>query len=458
MAQRRDFLKMAGMVGSGMLLGSPAYTMPDRPATGGFNMSGFAAPKLDTVRIGFVGLGNRGPAAVERMGFIEGVEIKALCDIRPEKVNAVKTKLAGSIHQPTVYTDDANAWKKLCEQPDLDLVYIAAPWAMHTPIAVYAMKQGKHVCVEVPAAKTVDECWQLVETSESTRKHCMMLENCCYDFFELLTLNMVRQGLLGDLVHGEGGYIHYLLDQNFSNYYYDHWRLKENLRNGNLYPTHGLGPVAWAMDINRGDRMELLVSRQSQDFSMHAKAVSSAATDPYYNAFTDKKFRGNMNTTSILTSKERTIMLQHDVSTPNVYSRIFKVSGTKGSVLKYPLPGRIAIGHEDWLKPEEYDKLESTYSPPIIKKMGEMAKQVGGHGGMDFLMDWRTIDCLRNGLPLDMDVYDAAAWSSVAPLSEWSVANNSKPIAMPDFTRGNWKTNTPVDITLEKGGNTGIRK
>jgi predicted dehydrogenase len=458
MPQRRDFLKMTGLFGTGMLLGSQAYSMPERPATGGPNMSGFAAPKLDTVRIGFVGLGNRGPAAVERMGFIEGVEIRALCDVRPEKVNAVKTKLAGSIHQPMVYTDDANAWKRLCEQPDLDLVYIAAPWALHTPIAVYAMKQGKHVCVEVPAAKTIEECWQLVETSESTRKHCMMLENCCYDFFELLTLNMVRQGLLGDLVHGEGAYIHYLLDQNFSNYYYDHWRLKENLRNGNLYPTHGLGPVAWAMDINRGDRMEMLVSRQSQDFSMHAKAVSVAATDPYYNAFTDKKFRGNMNTTSILTSKEKTIMLQHDVSTPNVYSRIFKISGTKGSVLKYPLPGKIAIGHEDWLKADEYDKMESTYSPPIIRKMGEMAKQVGGHGGMDFLMDWRTIDCLRNGLPLDQDVYDAAAWSSVAPLSEWSVANGSKPIAMPDFTRGNWKTNTPVDITLQKGGNTGIRK
>jgi predicted dehydrogenase len=344
------------------------------------------------------------------MGFIEGVEIRALCDVRPEKVNAVKTKLAGSIHQPMVYTDDANAWKRLCEQPDLDLVYIAAPWALHTPIAVYAMKQGKHVCVEVPAAKTIEECWQLVETSESTRKHCMMLENCCYDFFELLTLNMVRQGLLGDLVHGEGAYIHYLLDQNFSNYYYDHWRLKENLRNGNLYPTHGLGPVAWAMDINRGDRMEMLVSRQSQDFSMHAKAVSVAATDPYYNAFTDKKFRGNMNTTSILTSKEKTIMLQHDVSTPNVYSRIFKISGTKGSVLKYPLPGKIAIGHEDWLKADEYDKMESTYSPPIIRKMGEMAKQVGGHGGMDFLMDWRTIDCLRNGLPLDQDREDHSRW------------------------------------------------
>ncbi len=469
MAQRRDFLKITGLMGAGVLsnfvnpvVGSPAvptHRTPDRTRADGFNMSGFAAPKLDTVRIGFIGLGNRGPAAVERMSFIEGVEIKALCDIRPEKANAVKKKLEGSIHQPQVYTGDGEAWKKLCEQKDLDLVYIATPWALHTPIAVYAMKQGKHVCVEVPAAKTIDECWQLVETSESTRKHCMMLENCCYDFFELLTLNMVRQGILGEIVHGEGAYIHFLLDQNFSkDYYYDFWRLKENFRNGNLYPTHGLGPVAQVMNINRGDRMAALTSKQSQDFSMHAKAVSLAAADSFYTTYTDKKFRGNMNTTSILTSAGKSIMLQHDVSSPNVYSRIYKISGTKGSVLKYPLPGKIAIGHEDWLKGDDYDKMENTYSPPIIKKMGEMAKQVGGHGGMDFLMDWRTIDCLRNGLPLDMDVYDAAAWSSIAPLSEWSVANNSKPIAIPDFTRGYWKTNTPVDISLVKGGTTGIRR
>ena len=469
MPQRRDFLKITGLVSAGIfsdlinpVVGSsavPAHRTPERQGTEGFNMSGFAAPKLDTVRIGFIGLGNRGPAAVERMGFIEGVEIKALCDIRPEKLFAVKKKLAGSSHNPVLYSGSATAWMKLCEQKDLDLVYIATPWALHTPIAVYAMKQGKHVCVEVPAAKTIDECWQLVETSESTRKHCMMLENCCYDFFELLTLNMVRQGLLGDIVHGEGAYLHFLLDQNFSkDYYYDFWRLKENLRNGNLYPTHGLGPVAQVMNINRGDRMEVLVSRQSQDFSMHAKAVSLAATDSFYAAYTDKKFRGNMNTTSIKTSQGRSIMLQHDVSSPNIYSRIYKISGTRGSVLKYPLPGKIAIGHENWLTEEEYNKMENSYSPPIIKKLGEMAKQVGGHGGMDFLMDWHTIDCLRNGLPLDMDVYDAAAWSSVAPLSEWSVANDSKPIAIPDFTRGYWKTNTPVDISLEKGGNTGIRK
>jgi predicted dehydrogenase len=466
-SNRRHFLKLSSLLGIGVASGSvsgyaavPQHglekqlskKLPDH-----FNMSGYAAPKLETVRIGFIGLGNRGPGAVERMRHIEGVDIKALCDLRPEKVAAVQKSLEGSIHHPEIYTSKEDAWKKLCERPDIDLVYIATPWSLHTPMAVYAMKQGKHVCTEVPAAKTIDECWQLVETSEKTRKHCMMLENCCYDFFELLVLNMVRQGMFGDIVHGEGAYLHDLLKDNFSkDKYYNMWRLKENLRNGNLYPTHGLGPVAQAMDLNRGDKMDSLVSQQSADFSMAALAKELAAKDDFYKPYANKKFRGNLNVTSIRTAKGRTIMLQHDVSSPNVYSRIHKISGTKGSALKYPLPGKIAFGHEDWVSEAEYKKLEETYTPPIVKKVGEMAKQVGGHGGMDFLMDWRTIDCLRNGLPLDMDVYDAALWSAVAPLSEWSVANGSKPINVPDFTSGSWKTNRPVDIALENGGTTKV--
>jgi predicted dehydrogenase len=285
----------------------------------------------------------------------------------------------------------------------------------------------------------------------------MMLENCCYDFFELLTLNMVRQGLFGEIVHGEGAYNHDLLRDNFSKEkYYDMWRLKENRRNGNLYPTHGLGPVAQVMNLNRGDKMDYLIAMQSNDFMMGQMANDLAAKDDFYKSFANKKYRGNLNVTTIRTDKGRTIMLQHDVTSPNIYSRIHKISGTKGSALKYPLPGRISFGDEDWLSEEEYKKLEEQYQPPIVKKVGELAKQVGGHGGMDFLMDWRTIDCIRNGLPLDQDVYDAALWSSVAPLSEWSVTNRSNSITVPDFTSGSWKTNQPVDITLAKGGTTKV--
>jgi hypothetical protein len=285
----------------------------------------------------------------------------------------------------------------------------------------------------------------------------MMLENCCYDFFELLTLNMARQGFFGDLVHGEGAYIHNLVELNFSkNGYYKMWRLEQNAsRQGNLYPTHGLGPVCQVLNINRGDRMEYLVSLMSADFLMNEEAKKRAAADSFYKPFIDRKYRGNMTTTVIRTAKGRSIMIQHDVTSPNAYSRIHKVSGTLAAALKYPEPGKISVG-DDWLKPEQMKQLEAKYRPEIVKRVGEMAKQVGGHGGMDFLMDWRVVDCLRNGLPLDQDVYDAALWSAIAPLSEWSVAHRSNSVDVPDFTGGSWKTNKPVDISLELGGNTKI--
>ena len=459
---RRKFLEISSLTGIGLAgrnflkLGSSDNIYGEKNGIDHFNMCGYAAPKLDTVRIGFIGLGNRGPSHVADMTRIEGVEIKALCDIRPEKANAVKKSLEGSAHNPEVYTADKDEWKKLCERPDIDVVYIATPWSLHTPIAVYAMNHGKHVFTEVPAAKTIDECWQLVEASERTRKHCMILENCCYDFFELLTLNMVRQNLFGEIVHGEGAYIHDLLAGNFSKEkYYDMWRLKENVRNGNLYPTHGLGPVAQIMNINRGAKMDYVISMQSKDFMMSKMANELAAKDDFYKPFADKTYRGNMNTSIIHTDKGLTIKLQHDVTSPNIYSRIYKISGTKGSALKYPLPGKFSIGQdENWLNQETCNDMEKKYTPDIVTKVGEMAKKVGGHGGMDFLMNWRTIDCLRNGLPLDIDVYDAAAWSAIAPLSEWSVANQSKPINVPDFTSGSWKTNQPLDNTLQKGGTT----
>jgi hypothetical protein len=235
------------------------------------------------------------------------------------------------------------------------------------------------------------------------------------------------------------------------------WRLKENIeRNGNLYPTHGLGPVCQIMNINRGDKMELLVSVMSKDFQMNETAKKLAASDDFYRPFVNNPYRGNMTTTSILTNKGRTIMIQHDVTSPNVYSRIHKISGTRAAALKYPLPPKISV-EDEWITDEEFRSIEEKYTPPIIKQIGDLAKKVGGHGGMDFLENWRLIDCLRNGLPLDQDVYDAALWSAIAPLSEWSVANKCNSIEVPDFTRGGWKTNTPVDISMSRGGTTGVR-
>ena len=440
------------------VMNTPSYGKGEEKF-GSFNMSGYAAPKMDTVRLGFIGLGQRGPGHVVRSSKIEGVEITGLCDLRPDKVDATLKRIEGSGHKPATYSGDENAWKKMCDRKDIDLVYISSPWHLHAPMALYAMNQGKHVAIEVPGVLTMEKCWEVVETSERTRKHCMYLENCCYDFFEMLTLNMVRQGIFGDIIHGEGAYIHTLVDLNFKkDGYWDMWRLKENYKgDGNLYPGHGLGPVAQAMDINRGDKMDYLVSLSGADFTMGERARELAATDNFFKPYENKPYRGNMNTTVIRTSKGRTIMLQHDVSSPRVYSRLHLISGTKGAAQKYPLPGRISMGHKDWLSEAEMKALEETYRPPIVKKIGELAKQVGGHGGMDFLMNWRLVDCLRNGLPLDIDVYDTAAWSSIISLSKQSVSKRSSSVDIPDFTKGAWKKNKPVDISMEKGGTTGVR-
>jgi hypothetical protein len=291
-----------------------------------------------------------------------------------------------------------------------------------------------------------------------------MLENCCYDFFELLTLNMARQGMFGDILHGEGAYIHNLMGYNFKKplddrqadgAYTDMWRLKENAtRNGNLYPTHGLGPICQIMNINRGDKMDYLTSVSTNDFTMGKHANELAKGDQFFAEFAGKTYRGNMNTTLVRTSLGKTIMIQHDVSSVRPYSRLHVVSGTAGAAMKYPKEV-IAMGHS-WLMEEEMKEVWEKFTPEIIKRVGEMAKKVGGHGGMDFIMDWRMIDCLRNGLPLDQDVYDGVLWSSVAPLSEWSVANRSQSIDVPDYTCGSWKTNKPHGINLETGGTTAV--
>ncbi|MEO6135011.1 MAG: Gfo/Idh/MocA family oxidoreductase [Ginsengibacter sp.] len=461
--KRRDFLKLSGLAGVGIIgssfMGERNGSLPEGFHNQGvaprFNMSGYGAPKLEKVRIGFIGLGMRGPTHVYGFSHIKDVEVIALCDIRPKNVEAMEKQLAGSSHKPTSYSGDANAWKKMCDRDDIDLIVIATPWGQHVEQAVYAMNAGKHVAIEVPAAVTLKECWQLVNTSEKTKKHCMMMENCCYDFFEIMTLNMARQGYFGDLIHGEGAYIHDLLGLNFNkNGYWDMWRLKENYRNGNIYPTHGLGPIAQAMNINRGDTMLSLTSTSGADFSMEKRANELAAKDPFFQQFANKKYRGNMNITNIKTEKGRTITLYHDVSTPTPYSRIHLLVGTKTKALKYPEPARISDG-ESWVNAEEMKKIQEKYTPQIVKSVGEKAKKIGGHGGMDFLMQWHLIDCLRNGLPLSQDVYDAALWSAISPLSEWSVARDAKPIKVPDFTGGNYKTNAPVELEL-KGGDTQV--
>jgi hypothetical protein len=477
---RRQFFQLSGVAGAGLMAGG--LSSCSQPEAGQsnlhhikeeaintnpqhFNMCGYAAPKLDKVRVGFVGIGDRGAGAVKRMTYIDGVEVTALCDIRQGAVDGAQKILedAGLPKAKEFVGDDLN-FKALCESGLCDLVYTATPWEWHVPVGLAAMEAGCHTAIEVSTAKTMEECWQIVETSERTKKHCVILENCCYDFFELLTLNMVRQGAFGDLIHGEGAYIHDLDYWHFNKpkdeemtdgAYTKMWRLHENKRKANVYPTHGLGPICQAMNINRGDKMDYLTAMMGDDFTLKQRIAEKAKEDPFFEQFVGWEMRGNMDMQMIRTNKGKTILIQHDISSPRPYSRIHMLSGTKCFAQKWPLQ-HIAFGHEvaDEAKMEE---LREKYEPEIIRRVGEMAKQVGGHGGMDFIMDWRLIDCLRNGLPMDMDVYDAAAWSSITPLSEWSIANGSQPIEIPDFTRGAWQTNKPLELSLAGGGTTKIR-
>jgi hypothetical protein len=426
---------------------------------------GLRTEPIPVVRVGFVGLGMRGPGAVNRMTYIDGVQIKAICDLEQYNLDRVQRKLEErNFPRADEYLGE-DAWKEVCQRDDIDLIYIATHWEMHTPIAVYAMEHGKHVAIEVPAARTIDECWQLVNTAEKTRRHCMQLENCCYDFFEMATLNMAQQGVLGEVVHVEGAYIHDLRSLNFNDRlsenksytpgagvgaekevqkipglagYWNHWRLKENTgRNGNLYPTHGLGPICQILNIHRGDKMDYLVSLSSNQFNMTAYAKERYGEDSpqAQTAYS----QGDMNTTLVRTAKGKSILIQHDVASPRPYSRIHLVSGTKGFAQKWPKRQIALEPHAHGaLNDAMMDSMLRVYEHPITKEVGDLARQVGGHGGMDFIMDYRLIYCLQRGLPLDQDVYDAAEWSAISELSEISVRNNSAAVRVPDFTRGAW--------------------
>ncbi|MDO5017021.1 MAG: Gfo/Idh/MocA family oxidoreductase [Porphyromonas sp.] len=420
--------------------------VPER-AAGQEHMVNFAAPKLKTVRIGMIGLGMRGPSAVDRFCNIPGAEIVALCDLHADRVSKANDILAKyGKEKAAEYSGSEDAWKELAERDDLDLIYIVTDWQTHVPMALYAMEQGKHVAIEVPAAHTLEDIWSLIDTSERTRKHCMMLENCVYDFYELTVLNMVHQGLLGDIVYAEGGYIHQLED--FWNYYEGDWRMEFNKQHrGDIYATHGMGPACQVLDIHRGDKMNYLVSMDAEP-----KSIPAWLKENRNEEVTDFQ-NGQHTLTLIKTEKGRTIEIHHDVATPRPYSRQYNIAGTKGYASKYPMPllalkgesidEGVAPDHENlsahsWLPKEVQQKLFEKYKHPIHTELEEIAKQVGGHGGMDFIMDYRLIYCLRNGLPLDMDVYDMAEWSALAPLSAISLEHHSAPVQVPDFTRGYW--------------------
>ena len=441
---RRTLLKMGALgAGAAVLSGCRGRdegesAMADAPGSAAAPETLFAAPPLDTVRIGFVGIGGMGSVHVRNLLDIEGVEMTALCDIRPEHAERARDWVveAGG-REPTLYTRGETDFIRMCEAEDIDLVYTATPWRWHVPVCVAAMENGKHAATEVPAAYTLEDCWRLVETAERTARHCVMMENVNYGRWEMLVFHMVRQGVFGEILHGEGGYLHDLRAIKFADTGEGLWRREHSkTRDGNLYPTHGLGPIANCMDINRGDRFDYAVSMSGPSRGLQAFAREHF---PEGAPERDETFAlGDVNVTLIKTVLGRTIYVSHDTNLPRPYSRIHLVQGTRGLFQGYPervyVEGR-SEGHR-WDAVEDYiDEFEH----PLWREMAG-AGAGRGHGSMDYLEDYRLIKCLREGRPTDMNVYDAAALSAVCPVSESSVADRSRPVDFPDFTRGRWET------------------
>jgi predicted dehydrogenase len=440
---RREFLKVGGgavvagavgarTVGEASVADQTAYSAQ------------YAAAPIENVRIGMVGIGLQGGGHLRNFLRIPGCRVTAVCDVRSERTDWSTQQITGAGHPaPAVYSRGPRDFERLCETEELDLVFTATPWEWHVPVMLSAMKHGKHAATEVPAAMTVDDCWAIVEAAEKQRRHCLMMENCNYDWPEMMAFNMVRQGLFGEILHAEGGYLHDLRAIKFENRNEGLWRRAWSQKlNGNLYPTHGLGPISNCLDINRGDRFEYLVSMSSP-----SRGLQDWAAEHFPEGAPERKERyvlGDVNTSLIKTARGRSIMVQHCTNLPRPYSRINLVQGSKGIFSGYPnrvyIEGR-GRAHQ-WV---DAASLRAEFEHPLWKEIAAQAEGAG-HGGMDYIEDYRLIKCLREGSPLDMTVYDAASLSAVVDLSVRSVARQGQPVQVPDFTRGRWRTTPRLPI------------
>jgi predicted dehydrogenase len=461
---RREFLKGLGTLGLGAValeacgragLGGAGITPS---ASGGHYVGDFVAPRIPTVRCAFIGVGSRGSGHAEQIAEIEGTEIVAISDLYEDLATGVAAQcmeVGGSRHREiALYHGSSDGWRQMLEDVRPDAVFISTPWTLHTQMATTAMHLGAHTFVEVPLAPTIKELWEIVDTSESTGRHCMMMENVNYGREELLFLNMCRQGVIGELLHGEAAYIHDLRRQmRHEERGTGSWRTPHYAeRNGNMYPTHGLGPVAQYMSLARGeDNFSRLVS-----YSSPAKGRSAYAKEHYP---PDHKWRkldfqgGDLNTCLIKTTMGRTIMVQWDETSPRPYTRHNLIQGTTKILAGFPT--RVALeggiegvteNHHDWAEGEELAQIYDLYEHPLYTRLGELARKMGGHGGMDFIMRYRIIECLRLGQPLDQNLYEGCFWSAVSPLSEASVAQDGAPQLFPNFTRGRWGSTQPLGI------------
>ncbi|XOV93572.1 MAG: Gfo/Idh/MocA family protein [Bacteroidota bacterium] len=454
---RRNFLKSSALTGAflgilpgtlhaddkGLIREELDKRLQPGPAKGD-SVQGLKVAPIDQLRVAFIGTGNRGSSHVRRMAALHPkAKVVAICDIREKKAKASADFMKEKGQKVDIYYGKEEGWKEMVKRDDIDLVLIATPWENHAPMAIYSMQQGKHVACEVPLALTLEDCWKVVDTAEQTQRNCMMLENVCYGDEELWVLNMVNEGLFGTLTYAEASYIHHLTPGLFDDKYYKKWRIGHHLvSNANLYPTHGLGPVAQYLGIGRGDRFDHLVSMASLQASLSEYSKTVDPGNPYYNR-TDFA-HGDMNNSLIKTDKGRTVLVQHDVVTPRPYSRINALAGTKGYHEGYP--SRLSLGGHEWMNEDEYNAMREKYKHPIWDELKEEIAQNGGHGGMDFVMTYRMVDAYNKGLPLDMDVYDGMDWSVVTPLSATSIELGSVPVKFPDFTRNHWESKRVLEI------------
>jgi predicted dehydrogenase len=456
---RRDFLKSAALAGVGAALGGcstagsgveggtgAAVTRSPYPWTGLFT-----APPLERVRMGFVGVGHQGSSHVQNFLRIEDVDIVAICDVTADNLaRSRKAVTDAGRPQPTGYGDRGPLdFERMIGEEQLDLVFTATPWEWHAPVMLAALRSGVHAATEVPMAVSLDECWELVETAERTQRHCIMMENCCYDRPEMMILRMVRQGLFGELLHAECGYLHDLRRLKLTDFYYDRWRVKHSIgRNGDLYPTHGIGPVAQWLDINRGNQFDHLVSMSTMSRGLNRWAAEHIGPDSP--EARQRYALGDVVTTLIRTTAGQTIVITHDTDSPRPYSRNILVQGTSGIAQKYPVARIHVEGRSPADRWEDMAAYREGFDHPLWTGIEERAAGAG-HGGMDYIEDFRLIQCLRQGTPMDFDVYDGAAWTAVIMISEQSIAQRSRSLDFPDFTRGAWRTRPPLGIIGVEG-------
>ena len=425
--KRRDFIRTSIAMGAMAAIGESVSAQEPKP-----------------VRIGVIGVGNRGTGLTNTLLQLPDVEVRAVCDVAPERAanaQAIVEKKTGK--RPEAYTKDETDFTNLVARDDLDAVVIATPWQWHARMAVAAMRAGKYAGVEVPAAITVDECWELVKTSEETGVPCMMLENVCYFQNALAILRMVREGVFGEMLDCEGGYQHNCRFLMFDDKGQLTWRGEHAAeKNGNLYPTHPIGPISQWININRGDRYTQLVSMSTPAKGLQYFAAQKLGAD---HPLAKRSYaQGDVNTTLLKTANGLTVTLYFDLMTYRPYDLIFRAQGVKGIYLgtheKLCVEG---LTGEQW---EPFEPYLQKFEHPLWRDLEAEAKKNDGHGGADYITLHEFTKAVRNKTTPPQDVYDAATWSAIFPLSIESVAKDSAAIAFPDFTSGKWKANPPLPI------------